>query len=61
MRGMRSRLLRPKSMPLNTLVNARDGSSRVVLSEPSGSYAEVFTLSILFIYLVTMRLICLLC
>ncbi|WZY80520.1 hypothetical protein YC2023_026904 [Brassica napus] len=38
---MRSRLLRPKSMPLNTLVNARDGSSRVVLSEPSGSYAEV--------------------
>lgn len=33
-------------MPLNTVVNARDGSSRVVLSEPSGSYAEVFTLSI---------------
>lgn len=46
MRGIRSRLLRPKSMPLNTVVNARDGSSRVVLSEPSGSYAEVFTLSI---------------
>ncbi|KAF3546568.1 hypothetical protein DY000_02000591 [Brassica cretica] len=40
-RGIRSRLLRPKSMPLNTVVNARDGSSRVVLSEPSGSYAEV--------------------
>ena len=52
MRGIRSRLSRPKSMPLNTVVNGRDGSSRIVLSEPSGSRAEVFTLSIyLFIYL----------
>ncbi|XP_022554374.1 putative glucose-6-phosphate 1-epimerase isoform X1 [Brassica napus] len=28
-------------MPLNTVVNGRDGSSRIVLSEPSGSRAEV--------------------
>ncbi|CAN6811098.1 unnamed protein product, partial [Brassica oleracea] len=40
-RGIRSRLSRPKSMPLNTVVNGRDGSSRIVLSEPSGSRAEV--------------------
>ncbi|CAH2072759.1 unnamed protein product [Thlaspi arvense] len=38
-RGIRSRL-RPKSMPLN-VVNDRDGSSRIILTDPGGSSAEV--------------------
>lgn len=42
-RGIRSKL-RPKSMPLNA-VNDRDASSRILLTDPAGSSAEVFTLS----------------
>lgn len=41
-RGIRSRL-RPKSMPLN-VVNDRDGSSRILLTDPAGSTAEVLLL-----------------
>jgi hypothetical protein len=32
-------------MPLN-VVNDRDGSSRILLTDPAGSTAEVFTLSL---------------